>query len=225
VTFKKRAIRLNVYPVHVYRLKMIAIMKKYRCLCTLLFAMTSCISGFSQTKLIAHKSHSGSEASFHSAYKNNFFDLGNSNFGNIPDRTVTTASLDSLIFISDTIAIMVTSEYCKRLRDPKREKTIWRAGKDTVYNHPLFTKKYSIEHIRNYLKQYYHFQNPVDSIKIIDQQQEEQQEYQTVPVASPGSNDDGPAGNHPYLWIGFIFLLSLIGSGLYHLLLRLQRVY
>lgn len=39
------------------------------------------IAGFGQTKLISHRSHSGSNAHFRTAIENNLFDIGNSNFG------------------------------------------------------------------------------------------------------------------------------------------------
>ncbi|RZL30277.1 MAG: hypothetical protein EOO96_18460, partial [Pedobacter sp.] len=50
---------------------------------TFLFIITCFISTvcFSQTKLIAHKSHSGSNANFRLAMNKNLFDIGQSNFG------------------------------------------------------------------------------------------------------------------------------------------------
>ena len=39
------------------------------------------LAGFSQTKLISHRSHSGSDTHFRAAIENNLFDTGNSNFG------------------------------------------------------------------------------------------------------------------------------------------------
>ena len=143
----------------------------------------------SQTKLIFHKSHSGSGESFRLAYGNADFDLENSNLGMAPERTVRTAALDSLILISDTMAVMVTSAVCRRPRQQTESK--WRAGKDTVYHHPLFSKKNSTAFIKSYLHEFYHFQNHVDSIIIINGD-EEQQEYQFIPPASV--NDDNNKG-------------------------------
>jgi len=44
----------------------------------LMFLSLAC---FSQTKLISHRSHSGSNTNFRTAIENNLFDIGNSNFG------------------------------------------------------------------------------------------------------------------------------------------------
>jgi len=52
-------------------------MKTLTCLVACLFS----IACFGQTKLISHRSHSGSNASFRTAVENNLFDIGNSNFG------------------------------------------------------------------------------------------------------------------------------------------------
>lgn len=40
-----------------------------------------CLSCLGQTKLIAHRSHSGSNASFRTAIEGDMFDIGRSNFG------------------------------------------------------------------------------------------------------------------------------------------------
>jgi hypothetical protein len=120
-------------------------MNKTKIACCLSFALLCSTFLFAQTKLIAHKSHSGSDRNFRIAYDAGFFDMDNSNFGMAPERTVRTASLDSLILISDTLAVMVTSEYCKRPISRKKDATTkWREGRDTVRNHPLFSKRYSI---------------------------------------------------------------------------------
>jgi len=140
---------------------------------------------FAQTKLIHHKSHSGSSENFLFALENNLFDIGNSNFGAAPVRIVRTAALDSLIYLSDTSAIMVTKEVCRDEYAPKERPGIWQAGRDTVYHHPLFTLKYELDSIKKTLKQQYNFQNPVKEMvfigygnredeKILNQNQESQ---------------------------------------------------
>jgi len=52
-------------------------MKKLIGIIACLFSITC----FGQTKLISHRSHSGSNASFRTAVEHNLFDIGNSNFG------------------------------------------------------------------------------------------------------------------------------------------------
>ena len=81
---------------------------------TLVLMLLAASAALGQTKKISYKSHSGSPENFSVALEENLFDMDNSNFGMAPQRNVTTAQLDSVIFVSDSVAIMVTSEYCSR---------------------------------------------------------------------------------------------------------------
>lgn len=132
------------------------------------FSLFLCIQfGFSQTKLIAHKRHSGTD--FHYALSNNTSDIKDSNFGGIPTRRVKNAQLDSVIFIDDEKAVMITSEFCKEEFYSKSKDSIsfWSAGKDTVYNHMLFSKKHKLDSIKQVLKTQYHFKNDIDKVVFI----------------------------------------------------------
>lgn len=120
---------------------------------------------FAQTKLIAFKSHSGNMENFKNAYEENLFDLPNDNFGAAPNRWVNEAALDSLIYINDTAVIMVTSNYC--MSEFSINYKNWGPGKDTVYNHPLFCKKHSLDSIKEVLKTSYNFANSMDTVKFI----------------------------------------------------------
>lgn len=57
-----------------------------------------------QTKLISHKSHSGSKRSFSKAYKNSLFNLSSSNFGLPKSRNLTL--VDSIIALNDSVTIL-----------------------------------------------------------------------------------------------------------------------
>ena len=100
-----------------------------------------------------------------------------SNFGMAPQRHVKAAKLDSLIFINDSVTIMVTSWGHIMLpwrRDTNdlsyaREMGLWEPGRDTVTNHPLFTLLKSKKEIKATIQKDYHFINSVDSIKFIYQ--------------------------------------------------------
>jgi len=134
-----------------------------RLLCV--FSLFLCIQfGFSQTKLIAHKRHSGTN--FHYALSNNTSDIKDSNFGEAPVRIVQNAQLDSLIFIDDVKAIMVTSGYCREMR-VRDSVSVWKPGRDTVYNHVLFSKKHKLDSIKQVLKTQYHFKNDIDKVVFI----------------------------------------------------------
>ncbi|MBC7863494.1 MAG: Hsp70 family protein, partial [Bacteroidia bacterium] len=64
---------------------------------------------------------------------------------------------------------MVTSKTCF----DREEKTtsLWKPGKDTVYNHPVFSqnfsKYHSVDSLRKIIKKSYYFRNNADSIKFI----------------------------------------------------------
>jgi len=117
-----------------------------------------------QTKVIAHKSHSGKSKTL---FTN---PIGESNFGMAPQRFVRNSKLDSVILISDNVAIMITSEHCHTEDydgSDKSSMNLWSAGKDTVYEHEVFNSRKSVEEIRKMLKEDYFFVNPVESIIFI----------------------------------------------------------
>lgn len=139
-----------------------------------IFSLFLCVQFcFSQTKLIAYKRHSGTN--FHYALTNNTADIKDSNFGGIPTRQVKNAQLDSVIFIDDEKAIMVTSEYCGIIQLTRTDsiirhsdfKRLWSAGKDTVYNHELFSKKHKLDSIKQVLKTEYNFKNDIEKVVFI----------------------------------------------------------
>jgi hypothetical protein len=176
-----------------------------------------------QTKKIAWKSHSGSNAYFASAMENELFDLSFSNFGMAPAKIVKNAKLDSVIFISEHKSIMVTSEYCHDRYE--NTNTLWRAGRDTVTDHPLFSKQHSLDSIKQTVKRHYYFRNPVDSVKFIgfdnkkvpipppSSSSQQKNEGAFIPVS--GSDTPPPSsGNRLPLYICMLALASAF-SGLF----------
>lgn len=130
----------------------------------ILFTLFSGLSTVAQTKLIAHKSHSGKSKTLFINPK------GESNFGMAPERFVRNSKLDSVILISDKVAIMVTSEHCHSEDFNGRDKSrsnLWSAGKDTVYEHDLFNSSKSVDEIRKTLKEDYFFANPIETVVFI----------------------------------------------------------
>lgn len=125
---------------------------------------------FSQTKLIAHKSHSGSSVNFKKSIKGNLFHIGESNFGMAPQRHVRNSSLDTVKLLSPNVAVMVTSENCHWEDFDGRDRSkseLWSAGSDTVYDHPVFNAKNSIPEMKTKLKREYYFANSIDSVVFI----------------------------------------------------------
>lgn len=132
----------------------------------LLFFCFGISFAFAQTKLIAHKSHSGNMDNFRKSLANDLFDIECSNFGVAPQSTIRNAKLDSLIFISKEMAIMVTSEHCSPVR-PDGDEGLWKEGRDTVYNHPLFSNQHELDKIKNSLRKQYFFNNSIDDTVFI----------------------------------------------------------
>jgi len=136
---------------------------------------------FSQTKLISHKSHSGNNNLFKISVENNLFDISGSNFGEAPMRIIKNAQLDTLVFIDNDKVVMITSEYCKdqfgskivTISNGKDERpsnelgVFWKSGKDTLVNHPLFSRKNSLDSIKKVLTEEYFFKNNIEDVVII----------------------------------------------------------
>lgn len=212
---------------------------------------------FSQTKLISHKSHSGSATTFRTALEHNLFDIGDSNFGAAPFEIVQNAQLDTIVFLSDEKVVMVTSEYCKethisnievvfreingirtgikqeRTPDSTSFRNFWKAGKDTLVSHPLFSKKHSLDSIKNVLKEEYHFKNDIDNVVFIgydnetpkyekeapkyekEKKKKEKRKKNTIPPVSYDDNNN----IKPFL----IFVLAVVSVLLAFLSYRINR--
>ncbi|MBL1221845.1 hypothetical protein JET18_13415 [Chryseobacterium sp. L7] len=128
-------------------------------------ALLISISVFSQTKLIAFKSHSGHAEYFDKAISEDLFDANFSNLGIVPKRFVTDAKLDSVIILNDEESILVTSSASRiMVNNEKRE---WQPGRETVRKHPLFSKK-NIDSVKTVLKRDYHFINDMDSVVFVE---------------------------------------------------------
>ncbi|MDF2553233.1 MAG: cell wall anchor protein [Chryseobacterium sp.] len=114
----------------------------------------------SQTKLISYKSHSGDIKYFEKSIVEDSYNTNYSNLGMAPERFVTNSKLDSVIIIDGKKSVMVTSLFCKNRRNGNTEK--WKAGRDTVYNHAIFSSE-NIDSVKKILKKNYYFQNNIDS--------------------------------------------------------------
>lgn len=134
---------------------------------TLVIALSAASFSFGQTKMINHKSHSGSRSNFKRTLSSTLFEKGESNFGIAPERHVRNSKLDSVILLSKNVAVMVTSESCHyedyNGRNPSKP-YLWSAGKDTVYDHEVFNSGKSVEDIKRILKSEYYFANSIDNV-------------------------------------------------------------
>jgi hypothetical protein len=135
----------------------------------ILFFVFCMIEGISQTPTLAHKSRSNPSEI------NQELDHNYSNFGIAPNRYVIAAKLDSLIFLNDSLTIMVTSKghisipYRRDTSDYSSHKEMgkWSPGRDTVKNHPIFNLQKPEIEIRVIIEEDYNFINSADSIVFV----------------------------------------------------------
>ncbi len=186
----------------------------------LLFLLVISLKISAQTKLINHKRHSGNSASFSKAITKGL--IGNSNFGNSPQRLVRNSRLDSVILLSATTAVMVTSESC-HYEDygghDRSSEQMWSAGKDTIQGHELFNAEHSVQEIKKELKQRYYFDNNPESVVFIgfdgNYPVEEKKKYGRDPIPIVSKDEDTPPDEHwparKRSWLD-VLIISLFGT-------------
>jgi len=135
-----------------------------------LFLLCAAFFAQAQTKVIAHKSHSGSKASFAKAYRLNLFGNSNANFGLPGNANIIV--IDTVLAVNKQTTIIKYREsnvcyrfgthYTKLLPDDYTAKTIT-LTKDTLYN-KANTPSYIKKHMR---WEPLNFDNPVESIVFI----------------------------------------------------------
>jgi hypothetical protein len=94
------------------------------------------ITGYAQTKLIAFRSHSGSNAHFRTAVEKDLFDIGNSNFG-----IVEVEKIDSVIKESKNSIIVIRKAWGTLGNNVKRD-TLTRANNSEFF---AATDKHSLK--------------------------------------------------------------------------------
>ena len=123
----------------------------------------------SQTKVIAHKSHSGSRATFFKSYQKTA--SGQSSFG-LPSM-VNIVILDTIIMINKSVTLvkMRRSIVCHRVDKSIKDlkKSDFETKIDTFVNHKYFNRKNKVGFVKNYLNQKSNIQfaNSVESIVFI----------------------------------------------------------
>ena len=151
------------------------------------------VLSFAQTDIIEMRSRNASLKKYERMTKAESVDHIASNFGMAPLPEVRNAVLDSVKILSDSVAVMYTSNYCtyrqqlildmvsyidsngnlRPIENPVRtypnlrEGRLWQPGADTVVNHPLFIHRHSLDSVKHVIDNSYHFNLPSDSIEFI----------------------------------------------------------
>jgi len=108
-----------------------------------------CSFCFSQTRLISHKSHSGSSATFTAALENSLFDITESNFGE-PGSEMRFV-VDTVILLPDNRAVVIASEKDVWVTYPKSSVAV-KAGRDTV-NNAMLADRHNKDSLKNVFQQ------------------------------------------------------------------------
>lgn len=134
----------------------------------LLFSLALSSISIAQTKLIAFKSHSGNMNDFYKLVKNRDIDMMPHNLGVGPTKIVHSAQLDSVIYVDDTTAVMITSVYCQDEYDPNRTAWMWNPGIDTITNNKVWNQDDPEAIKKDLKKKHFNFRNNMDSVVFIN---------------------------------------------------------
>lgn len=171
-------------------------------------ALLLSIPVFSQTRLIAFKSHSGHSEHFKTAVSENLFDANLANLGD-PKPYFQKSTLDSLIILDDQEGVLVASSISDLVfDDEKREK---QPVREVVHKRVLFSKK-NIDSVKAILKRDYHFDNNVDSVIVVEYNKRKKS-YKEVGSSIEKPKKDKSDKTRGGLLIGILMLSGV--SGLY----------
>jgi hypothetical protein len=123
-----------------------------------LILMLCTVAGFAQTRLISHKSHSGSAATFTTALESSLFDIAESNFG-LPTKEMR-FTVDSVILLPGNRAVVISSEK-DVYKTHQKSAFNFKPGRDTLYNHPLLSQQHQKDSILHSLESYGRHNTPV----------------------------------------------------------------
>lgn len=145
----------------------------------LFIALFSAIHLSAQTKLIAHKSHGGSDLDFQEALENDEV-LLNSNLGETPMMIFMQLHLDSVAKINDSTTIIVMKQvFGERSKDFKYPDSdcvfnlssytvelLFEAGLYTLVNHPIFSQDITADELRSKIDSSGCFGNEAKTVKV-----------------------------------------------------------
>jgi hypothetical protein len=192
----------------------------------LTFLLINVCSG--QTREIAFKSHSGNMQEFKLAVQNGLLD--ESDFG-LPPKEVYSYRLDSVIYISESLAVIISTQYVREFSTPADSAKFFRVQKDSVYNSQLWSQRHSLDSIRKVLNDENYYINSKNLNKVIfvgyDNKKpalnRQKPKTNVVPPVSTiqGNNNDSslettlPSSVFDYqlvFMIAAIFLVSFVGG-------------
>jgi len=131
-----------------------------------LILIVSISTSIAQTKVIFHKSHSGSKATFEKALGSKVFDMETSDFG-LPDWADSKNTLDSVIFVNKNLQIVVLKKHCVGEDGYVDYEKPCKIQRDSFTNHPLLSQQHSLKSVEQGIRQYYDFRNGTYNIPFV----------------------------------------------------------
>lgn len=168
---------------------------------------------FAQTGKIAFKSHNGNMEYFDIAIE----DGSDGGFGLPVPSKVKTYKLDSVIYVSDSVSVIVIREYRRSENEHADSAKLFRVGKDTLYKDPLLVHKHSLDSIKTVLTGLGYYVNPIKKVVFVgyDNKKNGDRKLNFTPLIDVHKGDDNsPFDMKMLLMLGTILLLSLLGGWL-----------
>lgn len=129
--------------------------------------LCNAIIGYSQTKLVAHKSHSGTMSNFHIAMDMHTVKMASSNFGLDPTMYLINKQLDTLKYISNNQVIFITSqEHIPNSMNDTAQR-FYRTTINHIHPNSTISRNNPLDSIKKNLKEEYHFKNSMDEVVFI----------------------------------------------------------
>jgi hypothetical protein len=200
-------------------------------LIVIFFASTSLM--IAQTKLIAHKSHSGSNYSFHTSINSGTDGLGFGgpiDYGDLLTKIIVKEVVDSVVYVSDTVSVLSVKEYYTM--SVFGDSILVAPIKDTVYHSSSVSKdKDTLDFIIKVRYSYYSYSR--DSVKFVGYDQKplvkhkkKKKGFVFVPIRS--IDHGSPFDFHLLFYVGCVALFSILAGvmswKLYQVKLLVQKV-
>ncbi len=161
---------------------------------TIMFCALVHLHSTAQTKMISFLANGGNSEEFAAEF--NESTEPNSNMGMAPDSYVRTARLDSLIFVNDSVSIIVTSE-CNIKYSRNNNSKQWQPGRETAKKHYLFSKQHQLNFIKAEIEDKYNFVNDISTVKFIGYNNGVESTPEVTPNNSQGDTNAPANGNSP----------------------------
>jgi hypothetical protein len=186
------------------------------------FALLFILVCKAQTKLISHKSHSGNNYNFRISVEKNLFDIDEYNLGEMPIRTETYNTLDTVICLSKTKIIRITSEYTQRYNKRNNKKytvaELVKIRKDTFEIVPKSKKRLTIAQVKQTFDSLKIYKNNTDSTVFsgFDKKSKKTKKKGFIFPSTINKPNFPSKEFSEFVFFGLVILISIFGLKIYN---------